>query len=148
MDNAVDMANIYKKLIQDSALKTLMNIDVSEHNDYGLLLDKYFLQTYVSDKFTETPVCRLLIRYGSPMDTNNYYVNWNYIRIESYVPITIDIMENFESRSIKISDRICEVLKSELINDRKLKPKQAYELISNSNWFKRYITVLEYKKVY
>lgn len=148
MDNAQDMASIYKKLIQDSTLKTLMNIDESSHNDYGTLMDDYFLQSYISDKFTDTPICRLLIRFGSPMETNNYYVNWNYIRIESFVPNCIDIMEQFKSRTLEISDRIGTVLTSEKINDRSLKVKQSYELISNSNYFKRYITVMEYKKPY
>jgi hypothetical protein len=148
MDNANDMSLIFKVLIQDSTLKTLMSIDSSLHDDYSTLLDNYFLQTYISDKFTNTPICRLLIRYGLPMSTNNNYVKWNYIRIESYVPVCIDIMENFESRTLKISDRIGSLLESNSINDRNLKVSQPYELISNSNWFKRYVTVLEYKKVY
>jgi hypothetical protein len=148
MDNATDMSLIFKSLIQDSTLKTLMNIDSSLHNDYSTLIDNYFLQTYISDKFTNTPICRLLIRFGTPMATNNYYVNWNYVRVESYVPVCIDIMENFESRTLKISDRIGEVLSTSSINDRNLRIFQPYELISSSNWFKRFVTVLEYKKVY
>lgn len=148
MDNATDMSLIFKSLVQDSTLKTLMNIDSSLHNNYSTLIDSYFLQTYISDKFTNTPVCRLLIRFGLPMPTNSSHVKWNYIRVESYVPICIDIMENFKSRTLEISDRVGEVLIASSINDRNLKVLQAYELISSSNWFKRYVTVLEYKKVY
>lgn len=148
MDNSTDMGLIFKSLIQDSELKTLMNIDSTLHENYSELIDKYFLQTYVSDKFTDTPVCRLLIRFGSPMPTNSYYVNWNYLKIEIYVPISIDIMESFESRTLQISDRIGNLLMANSINDRNIRVIQPYELISNSNFFKRYVVTAQYKKVY
>ena len=148
MDNAIDMGLIFKTLIQDSTLKTLMNIDSALHSNYSELVDKYFLQTYVSDKFTETPICRLLIGFERPYDTNNRYVHWNYIKIESYVPTCIDMSEGYQSRTLLISDRIANVLMENLINDRNLEVCEPYELISNSNYFKRYVTVMKYKKVY
>jgi hypothetical protein len=148
MSDATDFGKVVETLINDSTLKTLMNISVANQSNYGLLADEYFIQTYVSSKFIETPVCRLLINSWFPEDTNNQYVKLNYLRIESYVPVVIDLMSGFESRTRKISDRLRYLLNHKEINYRNLVFKNSHGQASGTNYFERYITIFEYKKVY
>ena len=146
--NASDFSLVVKTLINDDDLKALMNIPVADRQNYGLLVNKYFLQTYVSDKFTNDSVCRLLIRSGIQMETRNEFVKWNVVVIESYVPKIIDLMTGFETRTNQIDRQIQTLLNRQVINDKKLTFTSSYEMISNSNYYKRQVCRYQYKQIY
>jgi hypothetical protein len=145
---AKEFGLLMQRLVNDSTLKTLMNIPVSEISDYGVLVDKYFIQSYVSYKFTEDSICRLLIRKGSTTQTNNSYVKRDTIVIEVFVPTSIDMLEGFETRTNKICDRLITLLNRFTVNDCNIIFNTSYESISGTNYFKRYTNRFEYKKVY
>jgi hypothetical protein len=147
MGYAKDYGDIVAILMVDSTLKTLMDIPVNEQTEYGILADKYIMQTYVSDKFTDDGVCRILVRAGVQMETTNEFVLWNGVIIEVYVPKFKDLAENFQTRINQIVDRLIILLNRQLINDNKLYFKNAYEQVSESINFKRYYVKFEYKKV-
>lgn len=148
MSNALDFSFIYRTLINDTELKTLMNIPNENINNFRVLVDKYFLQTYVSDKFTSDAICRLLLRSGMQFETNNDFVKWNGVFIEIYIPKVIDIMEGFMTRTNLIAERIQKLLNRKYINDNKLYFISTYELIANSVYYKRHLCRFNYKKVY
>jgi len=146
--NAVDFGMVVKILINDDELKTLMNIPNNEQQNVKQLVNKYFLQTYVSDEFTNESICRLLIRSGIQMETGNEFVKWNFVVIESYVPKIIDLMSGFQTRTNLIDRRIQKLLNRQIINDKKLIFTSSYEMISNSNYYKRQVCRYQYKQIY
>lgn len=148
MSVASDSGAIMKILVNDSGLKTLMNIPIAEQTNYGLLVNKYFLQTYVSDKFTEDNICRILIRKGMQVDTNNDYVKWDNIIFEVFVPKVIDLMEGFQTRINQIQDSLITLFNREYVNSNKLYFCNTYEMVSGTRYFKRYLCKFEYKKIY
>ncbi|MGE5438084.1 MAG: hypothetical protein ACM3O3_12800 [Syntrophothermus sp.] len=147
MGAATDYGQIIKILVNDEDLKTLMDIPVNEKTNYGLLTQKYFLQTFVSDEFTGDGVCRLLVRAGMSIDTNNEYVKRQGLIIEVYVPKSKDLMSGFETRTNKISDQLVKTLNRIYVNDNKLIYQDSYETMSGSNNYKRQYVKFEYKKV-
>jgi len=148
MSNAVDFGLIVATLVNDTTLKTLMNIPTADIENYGVLVNKYFLQTYVSDKFTNDDVCRILIRSGIQSETNNEFVKKNVVIIESYIPKVRDLLSGFQTRTNLINDRIQVLLNRKSFNDKTLWFVNSYEMISNSNYYKRHICRYEYKKIY
>ena len=147
MGIAKDYGDIMKILVNDDTLKTLMDIPVSEQTNYGLLTDKYFLQTFVSDKFTNDGICRLLIRSAMQTDTRNEYVKWHGVMIEIYVPKHKDLTTGFQTRINQIVDRLIELLNRTVVNYNKLIYAGSYESVSGSNNFKRENCKFEYKKI-
>lgn len=151
MSNATDFGLLIKLLVNDTTLKTLMDISSSNQSNYRTLVDKYFLQTYVSDLYTNDGSCRLLIRNGAQYDTNNEYVKFNSVLIEIYVPKTKDFMSGFQTRTNQISDRLIYLLNQTQVNpdnEMKLKFKEFYELASATDHFKRSVMKFEWKKIY
>lgn len=148
MSNAVDYGEIMKVLVNDSELKTLMLISTLDQSNYGLLVDKYFLQTYVSDKFTNDGICRILIRNGIQQEiSNNDYVKWNSVIFEIFVPFSKDLVDGFQTRINKICDRLIKIFNRTYINYNKLVYCDNYEIPSLSANFKRYNCKFEYKKI-
>jgi hypothetical protein len=148
MGNAAVFGLIVKTLVNDSALKTLMNIPVSEQTDYTLLVKKYFLQTDISDEFTDDGLCRLLIRRGAQRDTGSVYIKFDNLIIEIYVPKSKDFMSGFQSKIIQIADQLQTLLNHQTFSDRKLIFANAYEMPSGSKFFKRYNVRFEFKNIY
>jgi hypothetical protein len=147
MGSALDFGEIIKILVKDDTLKSIMDIPVSDRTNYGVLADKYIMQTFVSDKFTDDGVCRLLVRSAMQTDTSNEYVKWNGVIVEVYVPKHKDLMTGFQTRINQISDRLTQLLNRVYVNDNKLYYKNSYELPSSSNNFKRYNCKFEFKKI-
>jgi len=148
MNIALDMASIYKIIVNDDTLKSLMNIPTAERSNYGILLDKYFLQTYVSDKFTNDGICRILLRSGVQTETNNEYVKWNPIIIEVFVPKSKDLQSGFQSKSLQITDRLYSLLNRQYVNSFKMIFVGCYELISNTVNYRRMAIKFDYKQIY
>jgi len=145
---AKEFGLIIKTLVNDTELKQLMLIPSSEIDNYGVLVEKYICQKYVSDIFTEDGVCRLLIRKGVSTQTNSDYVKRDSVIIEVYIPSYKDIMEGFETRINKISERLIKLLNRKKFNDVTVIYNTTYEAICGTNYFKRYINRFEYKKIY
>jgi hypothetical protein len=148
LGNAADFGAIMRILVNDNDLKNLMNIPISDQTNYGLLIQKYFLQTYISEEFTDDGVCRLLIRSSPQSDTNNPYVKFNGLIIEIYVPKSKDLVEGFQTRINQISDRLQSIFNHVYINDNKLIFNKGHDLPSATRYFKRHFTSYEYKKIY
>lgn len=148
ISNADDFGAIMRILVNDNDLKNLMNIPVGEQTNFGLLVQKYFLQTYISEEFTDDGVCRLLIRSAPQTDTNNPYIKFNGLIIEIYVPKSKDLVSGFQTRINQISDRLQIIFNHIYVNDNKLIFKRGHELPSATRYFKRYFTLYEYKKIY
>ncbi len=148
MSIAADFGAIIKILVNDSDLKELMDIPVASRTDYKVLIEKYFLQTMVSDEFTNDGICRLLVRNAPQRETNNDYVKWDGLIIEVYVPKSKDLTTGFQTRINQISDRLITLFNRNYINDNKLYFVNSFELTSRSNNFKRYVCTYEYKKIY
>jgi len=148
MSLALDIASIYKVLVNDDALKSLMDIPITEKNNFGVLLDKYFLQTFISDKFTNDGCCRILMRNAMQSDTENDFVKWTPIIIEVYVPKNKDVQSGFQSKCFQITDRIQQLLHKKYVNSNKLYFISCYELISNSTNYRRIAQRFEFKKIY
>jgi hypothetical protein len=146
--NAKDYGDVIKILVNDTTLKELMIIPTLEQTNYGLLVNKYFLQTYISEKFTEDGVCRLLVRSAMQSETNNEYIKWNGVLIEIYVPKSKDLMSGFETRINQISDRLQYLFNRQYINYNKLCFESCFELASISIYYKRYVCRFNYKKIY
>jgi hypothetical protein len=147
MSLALDYGEIIKVLVKDDTLKTLMDIPTSEKTNYGVLVNKYIMQSSISDQFTDDGICRLLVRNSMQTETTNEFVKWNGVIIEVYVPKSKDLMTGFQTRINKISDRLTQLLNRVYINYNKLYFVNSYELPSGSNNFKRYNCKFEYKKV-
>ena len=148
MSLATDYAGVMSVLVNDDDLKDLMNIATADQTDYRLLLDKYFLQTFISDEFTDDGVCRLLIRSDLQKKTNNEYVKFNGVMFELYVPKTHDYMTAFQTRINQISDRLIVLFNREYINENKLIFTECHEMASFTKYFKRHIIKFEYKKIF
>lgn len=148
MSNAKDFGDIVKILVNDTTLKNLMCIPSSELTNYGLLVNKYFLQTYISEKFTDDGICRMLVRNAMQFETNNQFVKWNGVLIEIYVPKSKDLMDGFETRINQISDRLQTLFNRQFVNYNKLCFENCYELASISVHYKRYVCRYNYKKIY
>jgi hypothetical protein len=147
MGVATDFGKIVKLLVNDTTLKTLMNIPTASMDNYGLLCDKYFLQTYISDKFTDDSICRLLIRSAMQNELNEF-VKWSGVIIEVYVPKSKDLVASFETKINQICDRLITLLHRVYVNDNKMYFINSYETWSASSYFKRYNCRFQYKKIY
>jgi len=148
MGNAAVFGLIIKTLVNDSTLKTLMNISLFEQTDYSLMIKKYFLQTDVTDEFVDDGSCRLLIKRGIQRDTGCNYIKFDNLVIEIYCPKFKDFMTEFQSRTIQIADRLQTLLNHVSFSDRKLIFVNAYEMPSGTKFFKRYNVRFEFKNIY
>ena len=148
MSLAADYAGIMNVLVNDSTLKTLMNIATADKTNYKVLLDEYFLQTHTSDVFTNDGICRICLRNDLQRDTTNDYVKFNGVILEMYIPKTIDYMTAFQTRTNQITDRLIVLFNNEYINENKLKFHSSNELASSQKFFKRQYCKFEYKKIY
>jgi len=148
MSLATDYAGVISVLVNDSTLKTLMLIPTADQTNYRLLLEKYFLQTFISDVFTDDGVCRIIIRSDLQTETNNDYVKFNGVIFEVYIPKAKDLMSGFQTRINQIADRLIALFNREYVGVNKLYFTRCVELASYTNYFKRYYLKFEYKAIY
>lgn len=146
---ATDFGQIMKKLVNDSALKTKMNISVADQTNYSKLISTYFIESAVSDVVTQDSLCRLLI-YAAPQSpiANSEYVTNDNLAIEIYVPKNIDRMTGFERRSNQIVDELIKLFNHQLINDRRMRLVARHELVCSSPNYCRLYIQFSYKRVY
>lgn len=145
---AKDFGSFMKVLLNDTELKNLMLIPISEQTNYSKMLSDYFVETYTSDTITTTGICRLLIRSAPQNSTNNMLVKEDNLIIEVYVPTSKDRMPGFERRSNQIIDQLIKLFHRELINDKRLRLEARHELASSVVGFVRMYTQFSYKSIY
>ena len=147
-NSSKDFGELMIILLNDTRLKELMLIPQSEINNFGLLIQKYFIETHDSDILTTEKICRLLVRTAPQNPTRNHRVYEDSVLIEIYVPANKDRTEGFQRRVKQICDRLIRLLHQKRVNGNLFKLSGHNELSSGTNDFRRYFVKFDYFKVY
>lgn len=144
------MAALMELLINDTELKTLMNINEADQENYSLLTNTYFLQTYVLDNALNDPMCVLLIRTAPKQSTDNQFVMFDNIIIEIFVHNNLDTfgISNYKRRIHLIQDRIIKLLNRKYVGNDLYMFVDGNELQSSTPLFHRFYVMFRYKSIY
>jgi hypothetical protein len=138
------------KLYQDTILKDLMLIPITDKNNLAKVRDTYIVDTNGSDAVVTNENCKIMY-YNVPLTgTNNQYCKWDGMIFKIFVKSSQEytLINGLDKRQLAIADRLNVILGRQYVGDWKWIPVDKGSLFCGTSGYKLYFVRYEFKRIY